>query len=82
MAKFARIRQIGNTFYLPFLFLLFIGEFTITAPAFRVLARRKGWNFTNRHLAVSGLSVGQLTSLASISSHYLIAIVQSLAFIM
>ena len=30
MAKFARIRQIGNTFYLPFLFLLFIGEFTIS----------------------------------------------------
>ncbi len=41
MAKFARIRQIGNTFYLPFLFLLFIGEFTITAPAFRVLLGEK-----------------------------------------
>ena len=26
MAKFARFRMIGNGFYLPFLFILFIGE--------------------------------------------------------
>jgi hypothetical protein len=37
MAKFARMRMISNTFYIPVLFALFIGEFTITAPAFRVL---------------------------------------------
>ena len=58
MAKFARIRQIGNTFYLPFLFLLFIGEFTITAPAFRVLLGEKVGTSLIVTLAVSGLSVG------------------------
>lgn len=58
MAKFARIRQIGNTFYLPFLFLLFIGEFTITAPAFRVLLGEKVGASLIVTLAVSGLTVG------------------------
>lgn len=58
MAKFARIRQIGNAFYLPFLFLLFIGEFTITAPAFRVLLGEKVGTSLIVTLAVSGLSVG------------------------
>ena len=58
MAKFARIRQIGNTFYLPFLFLLFIGEFTITAPAFRVLLGEKVGASLIVTLTVSGLSVG------------------------
>ena len=58
MAKFARIRQIGNSFYLPFLFLLFIGEFTITAPAFRVLLGEKVGTSLIVTLAVSGLSVG------------------------
>jgi len=58
MAKFARIRQIGNTFYLPFLFLLFIGEFTITAPAFRVLLGEKVGASLILTLAVSGLTVG------------------------
>jgi hypothetical protein len=58
MAKFARIRQIGNTFYLPFLFLLFIGEFTITAPAFRVLLGEKVGTSLIVTFTVSGLSVG------------------------
>lgn len=58
MAKFARIRLITNTFYLPFLFLLFIGEFTITAPAFRVLLGEKVGPSLIVTLAVSGLSVG------------------------
>jgi hypothetical protein len=58
MAKFARIRLITNTFYLPFLFLLFIGEFTITAPAFRVLLGEKVGPSLMVTLAVSGLSVG------------------------
>ena len=58
MAKFARIRQIGNAFYLPFLFLLFIGEFTITAPAFRVLLGEKVGTSLIVTLTVSGLSVG------------------------
>ena len=58
LAKFARIRLISNTFYLPFLFLLFIGEFTITAPAFRVLLGEKVGPSLIVTLAVSGLSVG------------------------
>jgi hypothetical protein len=58
MAKFARMRMIGNTFYIPFLFLLFIGEFTITAPAFRVLLGEKRGPALIVTLAVSGLSVG------------------------
>jgi hypothetical protein len=58
MAKFARIRLISNTFYLPFLFLLFIGEFTITAPAFRILLGEKSGPALIVTLAVSGLSVG------------------------
>jgi hypothetical protein len=58
MAKFARVRLISNSFYLPFLFLLFIGEFTITAPAFRVLLGEKTGPSLIVTLAVSGLSVG------------------------
>lgn len=58
MAKFARIRLISNIFYLPFLFLLFIGEFTITAPAFRILLGEKTGPSLIVTLAVSGLSVG------------------------
>ena len=58
LAKFARIRLISNTFYLPFLFLLFIGEFTITAPAFRILLGEKVGPSLIVTLAVSGLSVG------------------------
>jgi len=58
MAKFARIRLISNTFYLPFLFLLFVGEFTITAPAFRILLGEKSGPALIVTLAVSGLSVG------------------------
>lgn len=58
MAKFARVRLITNSFYLPFLFLLFIGEFTITAPAFRVLLGEKVGTSLIVTLAVSGLSVG------------------------
>jgi hypothetical protein len=58
LSKFSRVRMIGNAMYLPFLFLLFIGEFTITAPAFRVLlGERLGPSLTVA-LAVSGLSVG------------------------
>jgi hypothetical protein len=58
LAKFARMRLITNSFYLPFLFLLFIGEFTITAPAFRVLLGEKAGTSLIVTLAVSGLSVG------------------------
>jgi hypothetical protein len=58
MAKFARMRLITNSFYLPFLFLLFIGEFTITAPAFRVLLGEKVGTSLIVTLAVSGLTVG------------------------
>lgn len=58
MAKFARIRMISNALYLPFLFLLFIGEYTITAPAFRILLGEKKVAATLVTLAVSGLSVG------------------------
>jgi len=58
MAKFARVRMISNTFYIPFLILLFVGEFTITAPAFRVLLGEKRGPSLLVTLAVSGLSVG------------------------
>jgi len=58
MAKFARIRMISNYLYVPFLIILFIGEYTITAPAFRVLLGEKKVSATIVTLAVSGLSVG------------------------
>lgn len=58
LAKFARMRLVTNSFYLPFLFLLFIGEFTITAPAFRVLLGEKVGASLLVTLAVSGLSIG------------------------
>lgn len=58
MAKFARIRMISNYLYVPFLIMLFIGEYTITAPAFRVLLGEKKVSATIVTLAVSGLSVG------------------------
>ena len=58
MAKFARIRMISNFLYVPFLILLFIGEFTITAPAFRVLLGEKKVSATIVTFAVSWLSVG------------------------
>ena len=58
MAKFARIRMISNYLYVPFLIILFIGEYTITAPAFRVLLGEKKVAATIVTLAVSGLSVG------------------------
>lgn len=58
MAKFARIRMISNYLYIPFLIILFIGEYTITAPAFRVLLGEKKVSATIVTLAVSGLSVG------------------------
>lgn len=58
MAKFARMRMIGNMFYLPFLIFLFIGEVMITAPAFQILLAEKkvtAWIIT---YAVSFLTVG------------------------
>lgn len=58
MAKFARMRMIGNMFYAPFLFFLFIGEVMITAPAFQILLAEKkatAWIIT---YAVSFLTVG------------------------
>jgi hypothetical protein len=58
MAKFARVRLITNSAYVPFLILLFIGEFTITAPAFRVLLGESRGTSLLVTLAVSGLSVG------------------------
>lgn len=58
MAKFARVRLITNLFYRAFLFLLFIGEFTITAPAFRFLLGERKVSSTIVAIAVSGLSVG------------------------
>ena len=57
MAKFARMRLISNSFYMPFLFLLFIGEFFITAPAFRALLGENAGTSFIVTLAVSGLSV-------------------------
>jgi hypothetical protein len=58
MAKFARMRLITNSAYFPFLILLFIGEFTITAPAFRVLLGESRGTSLLVTLTVSGLSVG------------------------
>ncbi len=58
MAKFARMRLITNSAYVPFLILLFVGEFTITAPAFRVLLGESRGTSLLVTLAVSGLSVG------------------------
>ena len=58
MAKFARMRLITNSAYIPFLILLFVGEFTITAPAFRVLLGESRGTSLLVTLAVSGLSVG------------------------
>jgi len=58
MAKFARVRMISNAVYVPFLILLFAGEFTITAPAFRVLLGESRGTSMLVTLAVSGLSVG------------------------
>jgi hypothetical protein len=58
MAKFARMRLITNSAYVPFLVLLFVGEFTITAPAFRVLLGESRGTSLLVTLAVSGLSVG------------------------
>ncbi len=58
MAKFARMRLITNSAYVPFLILLFIGEFTITAPAFRVLLGESRGTSLLVTLALSGLSVG------------------------
>jgi len=58
MAKFARMRLITNSAYVPFLILLFIGEFTITAPAFRVLLGESRGTSLLVTLTVSGLSVG------------------------
>ena len=58
MAKFARMRLITNSAYVPFLILLFVGEFTITAPAFRVLLGESRSTSLLVTLAVSGLSVG------------------------
>lgn len=58
MAKFARFRMIGNGFYLPFLFLLFIGEYFITVPAFKFLMGEHSGTAALIALAASGLSVG------------------------
>ena len=58
MAKFARMRLITNSAYVPFLVLLFVGEFTITAPAFRVLLGESRGTSLLVTLTVSGLSVG------------------------
>jgi hypothetical protein len=58
LTKFSRVRLIGNAIYLPFLFLLFIGELTITAPAFRILLGERLGASLMVAVAVSGLSVG------------------------
>jgi hypothetical protein len=50
--------MISNAVYVPFLILLFAGEFTITAPAFRVLLGESRGTSMLVTLAVSGLSVG------------------------
>ena len=57
MAKFARVRMIGNAVYIPVLMVLFIGEYTITAPAFRVLLGEKRGQSIIAAFAVSVLSV-------------------------
>ena len=58
MAKFARIRMIGNGFYIPFLTLLFIGELFITIPAFKFLLGEQSSAADIISIAASGLSVG------------------------
>ena len=58
MSKFARVRVIGNSFYFIFLTLLFIGEFFITAPAFKFLLGEHTATAYIVTLSASGLSVG------------------------
>jgi hypothetical protein len=57
MAKFARMRMVSNTIYIPVLIMLFIGEYIITAPAFRVLLGEKRGQSVIAAVAVSLLSV-------------------------
>jgi hypothetical protein len=57
MAKFARVRMVSNAIYLPVLLVLFIGEYIITAPAFRVLLGEKRGQSIVAAFAVSLLSV-------------------------
>jgi hypothetical protein len=58
MAKFARMRMVTNAFYLPFLFVLFIGEFKITAPAFRILLGEQKGTALLITFSVCVLSIG------------------------
>ena len=57
MAKFARMRMVSNGVYIPVLIMLFIGEYIITAPAFRVLLGEKRGQSLIAAVAVSLLSV-------------------------
>lgn len=57
MAKFARMRMVSNAIYIPVLLMLFIGEYIITAPAFRVLLGEKRGQSVIAAVAVSLLSV-------------------------
>lgn len=57
MAKFARMRMVSNSIYIPVLIMLFIGEYIITAPAFRVLLGEKRSQSVIAAVAVSLLSV-------------------------
>ena len=57
MAKFARMRMVSNAIYIPVLIMLFIGEYIITAPAFRVLLGEKRGQSVIAAVAVSLLSV-------------------------
>lgn len=57
MAKFARMRMVSNAIYIPVLIMLFIGEYVITAPAFRVLLGEKRGQSVIAACAVSLLSV-------------------------
>jgi len=57
MAKFARMRMVSNAIYIPVLIMLFIGEYVITAPAFRVLLGEKRGQSVIAAVAVSLLSV-------------------------
>jgi len=57
MAKFARVRMVSNAIYIPVLIMLFIGEYVITAPAFRVLLGEKRGQSIIAAFAVSLLSV-------------------------
>jgi hypothetical protein len=57
MAKFARMRMVSNGTYIPVLIMLFIGEYIITAPAFRVLLGEKRGQSVIAAVAVSLLSV-------------------------